>query len=107
LEKQQRNRLAHEQNSADHHGSLARQPDTRLLDEIHDPERSAGPESGLAGEQTALAHWMKTVDVLLRRQTVNDALLVEPFRKRELDEDAMHVAIGVQLVDHREQLALR
>src|SRR5436309_132008 len=77
------------------------------MDEIHDPERSAGPESGLAGEQPALAHWVKTVDVLLRRQTEYHALLVKPFGKRELDENAVHVAIGVQLVDDREQLGFR
>ena len=49
---------------------------------------------------------MEAVDVLYRVDRTDDALLVELRRQRQLDEDPVHIIIGVQLGNEREQVLL-
>ena len=49
---------------------------------------------------------MEAVDVLPRRDGVGDARLVHVRGERQLDEDPVHLVVGVELPDEREHLRL-
>ena len=51
-------------------------------------------------------HGMEAVDVLVRRDGVRDARLVDVRRERQLDEDPVDLVVGVELVDEREDVRL-
>src|ERR1043165_4539396 len=49
---------------------------------------------------------MKAVDVLLRRYVHQNLLRADVRRQRQLDENAVDIAVAVELVDERQQFAL-
>ncbi len=50
---------------------------------------------------------MKSVNILQRRDRIEHASGIDALRQRQLDEDAMHCRIDIELIDQREQLVGR
>ena len=50
---------------------------------------------------------MEAVHVLVRGDEVDDLVRADPFRKGQLDEDAVEPRVPVEAVHHRQDLLLR
>src|SRR4029079_4639516 len=73
----------------------------------HDPERRARDERRPAEVEPARVDGMDAVDVLLRCDRLDHAVLVDVVGRRKLDEQAVHAVVRVELGNRLEQLVLR
>src|SRR5207245_7092813 len=89
-----------------HYGVRTLERDAGLVEQTEHPERRAGTQAGLAGEEPPLIHGMQPVDVLLGRERFDDRPGLERRRERKLDQDAVHVAPAAELAHQGEQLRL-
>src|SRR6185369_11177867 len=105
LQQQQRHGLADGVAAADHHRVLAAQLDSGALDQPHAAPRRARPKARDTGDEAAGALDREAVDVLRRRDRLDDASRRDVLGQGLLDEDAVHGGVGVQRRDAREQLA--
>jgi hypothetical protein len=69
-----------------------------------DAARRARAQAELAQRQVADVLRMEAVDVLARVDAVDEAGRVATVRQGQLDQDAVHLGIGVEPVDQRQQL---
>ena len=70
------------------------------------PDGVAGAASGAPGSRKPAFDGMEAVHVLHRVDRVDDPVLVDLLRQRELHEDPGHARVGVQVGDEREQVLL-
>ena len=73
--------------------------DLVLVEHAHDPERRPGNERRPAEVEPARVDGMDAVDVLLGRDRLDHAVLVDVVGQRQLDEEPVHVVVGVDLGD--------
>ena len=88
--------LAHNVTAADDDGVLAGDGNLAALEDFNHAGGRAGRERGTAGLETAGVDGMKAVDILGRRDRVEEGLGVNLFGKRKLDQDAVDVVAGVE-----------
>ena len=106
LEEEMRHRLADDRRAADHDGARALERDLVLVEHPHDAERRARDERRPAEVEAAGVDRVDPVDVLLRRDRLDDPVLVEVVRQRELDEEPVDRVVGVERRDRREHVLL-
>ena len=105
-----RHRLADDVRAADDNRLHARegqaQPLAGLVDEDHRARRRAGDQraAGVPDREQADIDGMKAVDVLVRRDRLQDPRRIDVLGQRQLHENAVHGGIGVERLDEREQL---
>ena len=102
----QRQRTADDVRGADDHGLGALGIQAVGVEQRHHAPRRAGPQAGVAKRELAYVERMETVDVLGRIDPARDGVLVHVRRKRQLDQDAVDLVVGIELVDQREQAFL-
>ena len=107
LKQEQRYWSTHKPRTAQDDRVRASSLDTRISQQLANTQRRARHEPGRAGGQKAEVHGMNTIDVLERRDPLDHDRLVDRFRQRELDKNAMHQGVGIEGVDSRQQLSLR
>ncbi len=56
------------------------------------------------GEPPALTG-MKAIHILIRIDRLNDLQRIDMLRQRQLHKDAVHILIGIEATDQRQQLA--
>jgi hypothetical protein len=78
-----------------------------VFDQAHAAERRARHHARAAGHQRTEIGFVKTVDVLGRRDRFEHARRVDVPRQRELYQDAVHRRIRVQRRDGLHQLGFR
>ena len=78
------------------------------LDQEHRAGRRAGHEGrvDLAGAELADIDEVEAVDVLFRRDRLDDLAGIDVAGQRKLDQDAVDRGIGVELLDQREKIGL-
>ena len=105
-EQQLRHRLPDDAGASDDDGVGAAQLDLVLLEHAHDAERRAGDECGPAEIEPGGVDGMDPVDVLRRVDRLDHGCLVDVAGERQLDEQAVHAVVGVELRDEREHVLL-
>jgi hypothetical protein len=106
LEQQQRDRLADDVRFADHHRVEAVIVIDHAVEQLHAAERCARDQFAAAGGQPPDIDRMEPVDILGRRDPVQNQQRVDLRRERQLDQDAVHCLVRVQSVDQGEQRRL-
>ena len=101
------NRLAHDVAAADHDGVLALDVHPRELDQLDDAVGRARQEAALPDEHLADVDGREAVDVLLRRDRVDDRLVADVLRHGQLHEDAVDRRIGVEVLHELDERLLR
>ena len=107
FQEQQGDRLAHDIAAPDHHGVLAHQGDARMVQQAHDAGRGAGYEPSIAHHQPTHVFRVEPVHVLSRCDGVNDRFGGNVLRQRQLNQDAVHFTITVELRNQPEQVPFR
>jgi hypothetical protein len=107
LEQQHRYRLADDVRLADHHGVEAAVIVDHAVEQHHDAERGAGHQPAGAGRKAPDVDGVEPVDILERADPVEHARGIDARGQRQLDENAMHGRIRVELVDQRVEFAFR
>ena len=110
LEQQQCHWFADDLTAADHARPAAGQRDRFPDQKLDDPRRSAGHERGPALHQQADIARCQAIDVLLRRDRVEDTrsgARAQAFRQRRLHEDAVVDVAAVKPFDEREHIGER
>ncbi len=87
-------------------GPSPRGGDLVMVEQPHHPGGGAGPETGPAQHEQPETVGVEPVDVLGRVDLGDDRLTVEAPGQRELDQDAVHLVVGVEIGDHLPQLGL-
>ena len=60
----------------------------------------------MSDQQLADVHRVESVDVLLRKDVIDNRVGIDLLRQRHLHEDAMYGIVGVEPLDEREELGL-
>ena len=107
VQQQHGHRLADDVRTADHHALLALGVDAVFVDQLHHARGRAGDEVKVAHHDFADIDRMERVHVLFGVDRVDDRLLGDVVRHRQLAQDARDLRAPVQLVDQAEQLVLR
>lgn len=89
-QQQQRGGLAHDVGAADDHGIFTGDLGAGGLDHADAACRGAGQIAGLADLHAAHVDGRETVHILLRRDGVDDGLLVDLLRQGQLDQDTVY-----------------
>ena len=105
-EKHDGDRLADDVAASDHDGVLAFQVVADGFEHLHAAVRRAWTKAGAAHHQCARARDVEAIDVLGGRDGLDDLLRVHVLGDRQLDEDAVHLGVGVQRADAVEKLGL-
>ena len=103
---QQRQWEPDEGRAPDDNGPLAARGDVVALEQAHHAERCAAHEAGATTHESAHRALGQAVDVLLRRDEVDDRFGVETVGERELHEDAVHRVVGDEFTHDRLDLCL-
>ena len=106
LKQQKRHRLAHDLRPAQDDRMGPPGLDAGVDQQLADAQRRARHEPRRPGRQQAEVERVKAVDVLERRNPLDDGRLVDLLRQRQLHQDAMNRRIGVQPVDRGQELGL-
>src|SRR4029077_187743 len=91
--------LAHDVAASEHDCVRTFDGDVAATQNFHAARGSAGHESRTATDQTAEIHGMKSVDVFRGIDGFEDKFAIDLRRQWELDENAIHGGIAVQVVD--------
>ena len=106
VQEQAGERPADQDRAADHHRLRALRLDPGVAEELHHALRRARHQARAAlGEQSG-ASGGQPVDVLPRVDRGDHRVLVDLLGERQLDQDPVHLVVGVQLADQGEQLVL-
>ena len=76
------------------------------VEDLHDPRGRCRHQDRVALEQEAGVQRVEAVDVLGGIDGPDHAVLVDLVGQRELDEDAGHPLVGVEVADEGEELVL-
>ena len=106
-QQQQRGGLAHDVGAADDHGIFTGDLGAGGLDHADAACRGAGQIAGLADLHAAHVDGRETVHILLRRDGVDDGLLVDLLRQGQLDQDTVYGGVVGQLLHLGQQGLLR
>ncbi len=63
-------------------------------------------EAGQAESLAAYIYGVEAVDILVGAHCLDDGLLVDMRRQRQLHDEAVDVGVGIERVDERQQLGL-
>ena len=96
-------RAAHDVGGANHHGVQAIGVDVITLQQRHDAARGARTQARRALAQAAHVIRMETVNVFVRRDTLQHLHVVDARRQRQLNQNAVDLFIGIQGVNQFQQ----
>ena len=107
VQQHHRRRLADNVGPSDDDGVLPSDRQLAAPQNLDDARWCAGRESRLAALQPSHIHRMEAVDVLVRRDRLEQPLGIDVLRQGQLDQDAVDVVARVQLGDQRQHLVSR
>ncbi len=106
LQQEYGNRLANDIAPPYNNGVLTLQVIADKLEHLQAAMRRAGDIAFLANHQVADIDGMKAVHILFHGNSVNNRLLLNMVRQRQLDQNAVNPVVPVQPVDQCQQLFL-
>ncbi|MCY1365305.1 hypothetical protein D9M69_521450 [compost metagenome] len=98
--------LADDVAAPDHHRVFALELVADALQHLHAAVGRAGPETGHAGHERACAGDVEAVDVLGRRDRLDDLLRLNVRGQRKLHQDAVDGGVGIECIHARKQCCL-
>jgi hypothetical protein len=104
VQEEHRHRFAHDVAPPHDHRSLALDLDPLPLQELDDSRGRAGARGGTVLDQLSRVDGVKSVDVLLGNDAIEELARVEMVGERKLQQDRVDLVPLVQLVELREQL---
>ncbi|MNJ54727.1 hypothetical protein D3C77_501830 [compost metagenome] len=104
---QQGHRLADDIAATDDDGMLSGHFNSGTLDEFDYACRRARKQTIIADDQVANVDRVEAVHVFLHCDRIDDCFLLDMTRQRKLNENAVNIALAIQLVHERKQLFLR
>ena len=106
MQQQHRHRLADNIAPADHHAGFARDAHPRRMQQLHHAGRRARQEGVIPDHDVADIRRMERIHVLERGDGLDDRLILNVRRQRELAEDPVDVAAAVEARHQRQQFVL-
>ena len=106
VQEQFRHGKSHDIAAADHHGALAGDLHACGPQHLENAFRGAGERAGLFLPQRRNVQGMEAVDILLFVDGGDHLVLVDMFRKGQLDQNAVHLVVEVQGRDDVQQFGL-
>ena len=106
VQEQFRHGKPHDIAAADHHGALAGDLHACGPQHLENAFRGAGERAGLFLPQRRNVQGMEAVDILLFVDGGDHLVLVDMFRKGQLDQNAVHLVVEVQRRDDVQQFGL-
>ena len=106
IDQHQRHRLAGDIAAADDHGVLTFDGNVVMLQHLHYAVGRAGLKGRFADDQSPKVGMMKPIDIFLRRNRLDDGLVIDVLRYRQLHQKAVDRGIVIQCMDLRQQFRL-
>ena len=106
LTQQQRHGAANEERAPDDHRGPPRRCDVIVGEDAHDPCRRGRQWPGAAHDEQPEVERVQTVCVLRRLDGLDGSLCIEPIGQWELEDDPIHLVVGVELGDHALDICL-
>ena len=103
VEKQHRHGLANDVRATEDDGVFAGDGEVAAMHHFHHARGGAGLKAGLARDEAADVDGVEAVDVFGGGDGFEEALGIDVFGERELDEDAVDLVAAVEGVDHGEE----
>ncbi|EJX01956.1 hypothetical protein EVA_09938 [gut metagenome] len=107
LHHQLRHRFAHNIGTAQHHTLLSAHGDVVTLEQFENAQGRCRDIAWETDGQTTYIDGMETIHILAVVDRLDDALLVDMLRQRQLHNKAVHFVVVIQAVDTSQEFFLR